>query len=231
MIPSDEIRNCQGLAFMWTYKVGMFSPSSAGNGMVIRKRRGSGGDIEWSLPCAISFGGAGAGWTLARRVRPRWWFSTRRRRWRCSGQHVKLALDAQACAGPVGRAVEGAVAIAPVDPQMSNFDTEQYTTYGTSEGLFAGLARTPPGSAYGTRRTRTITGGRCRDGTYWLLRRGCGRTRQEARGDIRVARSTERRGFGRKGQAHRGEEKFTRGSTAEARGAILIRVDLVVAVI
>jgi lipid-binding SYLF domain-containing protein len=61
MIPADEIRNCQGLAFMWTYKVGMFLSFSAGNGMVIRKRKGSGGDIEWSLPCAISFGGAGGG--------------------------------------------------------------------------------------------------------------------------------------------------------------------------
>jgi lipid-binding SYLF domain-containing protein len=35
--------------------------------------------------------------------------------------------------------VEGAVAIAQADPTTgSNFDAEQYTTYGTSEGLFAG---------------------------------------------------------------------------------------------
>ena len=35
--------------------------------------------------------------------------------------------------------VRGAVAIAQADPTTgSNFDAEQYTTYGTSEGLFAG---------------------------------------------------------------------------------------------
>jgi len=140
MIPADEIRNCQGLAFMWTYKVGMFLSFSAGNGMVIRKRKGSGGDIEWSLPCAISFGGAGGGLDFGAACSSTVVvLNTKEAVEYFSGQHVKLAFDAQACAGPVGRAVEGAVAIAQADPTTgSNFDAEQYTTYGTSEGLFAG---------------------------------------------------------------------------------------------
>ena len=53
------------------------------------------------------------------------------------GQHVKLALDAQACAGPVGRAVEAAANLAPTDAWDDVGATQCYT-YGTSEGLFAG---------------------------------------------------------------------------------------------
>ena len=121
MIPSDEIRNCQGLAFMWTYKVGMFLSFSAGNGMVIRKRRGSGGDIEWSLPCAISFGGAGGGLDFGAACSSTVVvLNTKEAVEYFSGQHVKLALDAQACAGPEAR--RKVPWPSPGDPQMSNFD-------------------------------------------------------------------------------------------------------------
>jgi hypothetical protein len=34
----------------------MFISVSAGNGLVMRKKRGPGGVAQWSLPCAISFG-------------------------------------------------------------------------------------------------------------------------------------------------------------------------------
>lgn len=40
----------------WGEQVGMFFSVSAGNGLVMRKKRGAGGVAQWSLPCAISFG-------------------------------------------------------------------------------------------------------------------------------------------------------------------------------
>ena len=127
---------------------------------------GSGGDIEWSLPCAISFGGAGGGLDFGAACSSTVVVLNTKEAVEYFWSSTSSSRSAAASRRAVGRAVEDAVAIAPVDPQMSNFDAEQYTTYGTSEGLFAGLARTPPGSACETRRTRTITGGRCRDGTY-----------------------------------------------------------------
>ena len=48
---------------------------------------------------------------------------------------MKFALDAQACAGPVGRAVEGAVNLTST---VDALDAQHFTAYGTSEGLFAG---------------------------------------------------------------------------------------------
>ena len=53
-----------------------------------------------------------------------------------SGQHVKLAFDAQACAGPVGRSVEGVLNVTA--DEASNLEAAQCYMYGTSEGLFAG---------------------------------------------------------------------------------------------
>jgi hypothetical protein len=49
-----------------------------------------------------------------------------------SGQHVKLAVDAQACAGPVGRAVEGVLSVGS-NEDGSNVEAQQCYTYGTSE--------------------------------------------------------------------------------------------------
>ena len=186
--------------------------------MVIRKRRGSGGDIEWSLPCAISSrrrrGGLDFGAACSSTVVV---LNTKEAVEYFSGQHVS-SLDAQACAGPVGRAVEGAVAIAPVDPQMSNFDTEQYTTYGTSEGLFAGAGahatwisvRDAQNEDY----YRREMSGRDILNCFGEAAGEHGRRHAEIfrlHAALNAAASEE-------GQAHRGEEKFTRGSTAEARG-------------
>ena len=220
MIPSDEIRNCQGLAFMWTYKVGMFLSFSAGNGMVIRKRVGSGGDIEWSLPCAISFGGAGGGLDFGAACSSTVVvLNTKEAVEYFSGQHVKLALDAQACAGPVGRAVEGAVAIAPVDPQMSNFDAEQYTTYGTSEGLFAGAgAHATWISVRDTQNEdyyRREMSGRDILNCFGEAAGEHGRRHAEI---FRLHAALNAAASGGRVKLIEAREKFTRGSTAEARG-------------
>lgn len=45
-----------------------------------------------------------------------------------TGQHVKLAFDAQACAGPVGRAVEGVLNV--TTDESSNLEAAQCYTYG-----------------------------------------------------------------------------------------------------
>ena len=86
----------------------MFLSFSAGNGLVMRKRRGPGGTAEWSLPCAISFGGVGGGFDFgAACASSMCVLNTQEMVDYFSGQHVKLAVDAQACAGPLGRSVEG----------------------------------------------------------------------------------------------------------------------------
>ena len=118
--------------------MGMFISFSGGNGLVMRKRRGPANESQWSLPCAIAHGGAGGGFDFGAACSSVVVIlNTREAVEHFSGQHVKLALDAQACAGPVGRAVEAAAHLAPTDAGDDVGATQCYT-YGTSEGLFAG---------------------------------------------------------------------------------------------
>ena len=108
MIPPWVLQQAEGIVFMWTYKVGMFLSFSAGNGLVMRKRRGPGNESRWSLPSAIAFGGAGGGFDFGAACSSVIIvLNTREAVEHYSGSHVKLSLDAQACAGPAGRAVEG----------------------------------------------------------------------------------------------------------------------------
>ena len=51
---------------------------------------------------------------------------------------MKLAFDAQACAGPVGRSAEGIVNLS-TNKEANNLEAASCYTYGTSEGLFAGM--------------------------------------------------------------------------------------------
>mmetsp|Transcript_41649 Transcript_41649/g.66860 ORF Transcript_41649/g.66860 Transcript_41649/m.66860 type:complete len:252 (+) Transcript_41649:58-813(+) len=137
VIPPWVIQQAEGLVFMWTYKVGMFLSFSAGNGVVLRKKRGPGGEAQWSLPCAISFGGAGFGLDFGAACSSSVCvLNSQEMVAHFGGQHVKLALDAQACAGPVGRSVEGMLNVTADD--AANLDAAPCYTYGTSEGLFAG---------------------------------------------------------------------------------------------
>ena len=138
MIPPWVLQQAEGIVFMWTYKVGMFLSFSAGNGLVMRKRRGPGNESRWSLPSAIAFGGAGGGFDFGAACSSVIIvLNTREAVEHYSGSHVKLSLDAQACAGPAGRAVEGSVNV-KVTEQMDNVVASQCYAYGTSEGLFAG---------------------------------------------------------------------------------------------
>ena len=138
LLPPDALRSAHGIAFLWTYKVGVFLSFSAGNGLVMRRRVTKSNETQWSLPAAVVMAGAGGGFDFGAA---------------CSsvivvlrsqqavdhfcGAHVKVAFDAQACAGPVGRAVEGAVHFTPTEA-MNELDARHFAAYGTSEGLFAG---------------------------------------------------------------------------------------------
>ena len=138
LLPPDALRSAHGIAFLWTYKVGVFLSFSAGNGLVMRRRVTKSNETQWSLPAAVVMAGAGGGFDFGAA---------------CSsvivvlrsqqavdhfcGAHVKVALDAQACAGPLGRAAESAVNVTPTEAG-NDLDARQFAAYGTSEGLFAG---------------------------------------------------------------------------------------------
>jgi len=79
-------------------QVGMFFSFSAGTGLVLRKKRGvAGGPGEWSLPCAISFGGAGGGFDFGAACSSSICvLHSAEMVAHFSGQHVKLSVDAQA---------------------------------------------------------------------------------------------------------------------------------------
>ena len=138
LLPPDALKNAQGVAFLWTYKVGVFLSFSAGNGVVLRRRKSESNETQWSLPVAVAMGGVGGGFDFGAACSSTIVIlNSKQAVDHFTGQHVKLALDAQICGGPVGRAVEGALNVTPT-PAMNDLDARSITSYGTSEGLFAG---------------------------------------------------------------------------------------------
>ena len=61
LLPPDALRSAHGIAFLWTYKVGVFLSFSAGNGLVMRRRVTKSNETQWSLPAAVVMAGAGGG--------------------------------------------------------------------------------------------------------------------------------------------------------------------------
>ena len=61
LLPPDALRDAHGIAFLWTYKVGVFLSFSAGNGLVMRRRVTASNETQWSLPAAVAMGGVGGG--------------------------------------------------------------------------------------------------------------------------------------------------------------------------
>ena len=111
LLPPDALRDAHGIAFLWTYKVGVFLSLSAGNGLVMRRRVTASNETQWSLPSAVAMGGVGGGFDFGAAcssVVVVW----SQQAVTTTGAHVKIALDAQACAGR-GRAAEGAVNVTP----------------------------------------------------------------------------------------------------------------------
>ena len=138
LLPPDALRNAHGIAFLWTYKVGVFLSFSAGNGLVMRRRVTDTNETQWSLPAAVAMGGVGGGFDFGAACSSVIVvLRSQRAVDHFANAHVKIAFDAQACAGPVGRAAEGAVNVTPTETG-NDLDARQFTAYGTSEGLFAG---------------------------------------------------------------------------------------------
>eukprot|EP00955_Chlamydomonas_euryale_P059507 357398-Chlamydomonas_euryale.AAC.1 len=54
----EAASQCRGVAFLFTYKVGVFASASGGSGILIAKKPGT---QEWGLPVAIGLGGIGGG--------------------------------------------------------------------------------------------------------------------------------------------------------------------------
>ena len=138
LLPPDALRDAHGIAFLWTYKVGVFLSFSAGNGLVMRRRVTASNETQWSLPAAVAMGGVGGGFDFGAACSSVVVvLRSQKAVDHFTGAHVKIALDAQACAGPMGRAAEGAVNVTPTEAG-NDLDARQFAAYGTSEGLFAG---------------------------------------------------------------------------------------------
>ncbi|KAG1658927.1 hypothetical protein FOA52_003097 [Chlamydomonas sp. UWO 241] len=130
-IPPWVLQKARGIAFLFTYKVGVFASVSGGSGILICKRPGA---EEWGLPIGVGLGGGGGGLDFGvskslqiivlnndDAVRT---FAT---------DNAKLDIGIAFAAGPVGRQAEGAAAVGGGDKIAPCF------TYGYTKGLFAGV--------------------------------------------------------------------------------------------
>lgn len=135
-IPQWVLKNARGLAFLFTYKVGIWLSASGGSGVVIAKPRGS---DHWGLPVSIGLGGAGGGLDFG--VQKSYQivvFNTNEAVDLFLSKNMKLGLTLAVAAGPVGRAAEGSANVKLGKKTKEEARATGAFTYGYTKGLFGG---------------------------------------------------------------------------------------------
>jgi lipid-binding SYLF domain-containing protein len=129
IIPAGVIVKAEGLAILTVVKIGFLVTARAGSGIVVARL----GPRDWSAPSAIGIAGLGGGFEVGAEVTDFVIILNRKSAVEAfsKGGNVTLGGNLTIAAGPLGRNVEGDVAIR---------STAAIYTYSKTRGLFAGIS-------------------------------------------------------------------------------------------
>jgi lipid-binding SYLF domain-containing protein len=124
------LKEARGVAFLFTYKVGVFASVSGGTGVVMRRLPGSN---AWGPPVAIGLGGGGGGLDFGvNKTQQLVVLRSDEAVEAFMKPSAKLSIGLNIAAGPVGRQIEEAGHISK-DKAVNAF------TYALTQGIFAGV--------------------------------------------------------------------------------------------
>merc|ERR1712216_940483 len=129
-VPPWVLKEARGVAFLFTYKVGVFASVSGGTGVVMRRLPGSN---AWGPPVAIGLGGGGGGLDFGvNKTQQLVVLRSDEAVEAFMKPSAKLSIGLNIAAGPVGRQIEEAGHISK-DKAVNAF------TYALTQGIFAGV--------------------------------------------------------------------------------------------